>query len=111
MTKINKKLTDAEIIGMVDTHKSLRENQKLLFTQYGTNISLGKLSKLMKGEKVANEAPVVEDAVEDTVEENNVPKQTEHSENFGILKPENQVIVDRYLQYEGWQSDEAPFHW
>ena len=70
MTKINKKLTDAEIIGMVDTNKSLRENQKLLFTQYGTNISLGKLSKLMKGEKVANEVPVVEDTVEDTVEEN-----------------------------------------
>lgn len=110
MTKINKKLTDAEIIKMVDTHKSLRENQKFLFTQYGTNISLGKLSKLMKGEKISNEVPVVE-AVEDTVEENNVPKQPEHSENFGILKPENQAMVERYLQWEGWQSDEAPFPW
>jgi hypothetical protein len=91
-TKSSKETVDADAKELVDPTLTTKENQKKLYVDYGINMSLEKIDNLSK------EPEVIEPAVDE-------PK-------FGVLSPEDQKIVDDYLEYEksgGWNKDYPPF--
>jgi hypothetical protein len=91
-TKSSKETVDADAKELVDPTLTTKENQKKLYVDYGINMSLEKIDNLSK------EPEVIEPAVDE-------PK-------FGVLSPEDQKIVDDYLDYEksgGWNKDYPPF--
>ena len=91
-TKSSKETVDADAKELVDPTLTTKENQKKLYVDYGINMSLEKIDNLSKEPEVTE--PVAEE------------------KQFGVLSPENQKIVDDYLEYEksgGWNKDYLPF--
>lgn len=91
-TKSSKETVDADAKELVDPTLTSKENQKKLYVDYGINMSLEKIDNLSKEPEVTE--PVVEE------------------KQFGVLSPEDQKIVDDYLEYEksgGWNKDYPPF--
>lgn len=80
---------------LVDPALATKENQKKLCVDFVSDETT--VAKATYGINLSKEPEVTDPVVEE--------KRT------GVLSPENQKIVDRYLQWEGWQSDEAPFPW
>lgn len=98
-TKSSKETVDADAKELVDPTLTTKENQKKLYVDYGINMSLEKIDRLSE-ESEASEPEVTEPVVEE--------------KKFGVLSPENQKIVDDYLEYEksgGWNKDYPPFPW
>lgn len=93
-TKSSKETVCEDAKELVDPTLTTKENQKKLYVDYGINMSLEKIDNLSKEPEVTE--PVVEE------------------KKFGVLSPENQKIVDDYLEYErsgGWDKDYPPFPW
>lgn len=91
-TKSSKETVDTDAKELVDPTLTTKENQKKLYVDYGINMSLDKIENLSE-EPEASE-PVAEE------------------KQFGVLSPENQKIVDDYIEYEksgGWNKDYPPF--
>jgi hypothetical protein len=93
-TKSSKETVCEDAKELVDPTLTTKENQKKLYVDYGINMSLEKIDNLSKEPEVTE--PVAEE------------------KQFGVLSPENQKIVDDYLEYEksgGWNKDYPPFPW
>jgi hypothetical protein len=101
-TKSSKETVCEDAKELVDPTLTSKENQKKLYVDYGINKSLcDRPQSVMSLEKIDNlskEPEVIEPAVDE-------PK-------FGVLSPEDQKIVDDYIEYEksgGWNKDYPPF--
>lgn len=120
-TKTPKDTVDADAKELVDPTLTTKENQKKLYVakqqtaeryvDYGINLSLEKISRLNDSccdrniDRLSEESEASEPEVTEPVAE---------EKQFGVLSPENQKIVDEYLEYEksgGWNKDYPPFPW
>lgn len=101
-TKSSKETIDKDAKELLDNTMTSKENQKKLYVEYGINLSLEKIDGL-------SEEPEVQ---EPEVQEPEVTEPVVEEKKFGVLSPENQKIVDEYLEYVssgGWDKDYPPF--
>ena len=103
-TKSSKETVCEDAKELVDPTLTTKENQKKLYVDYGINMSLENISSLNDNCFVRN--------IDNLSKEPEVTEPVAEEKQFGVLSPEEQKIVDDYLEYEksgGWNKDYPPF--
>lgn len=114
ITKSSKETVCEDAKELVDPTLTTNENQKKLYVDYvenrqtaercGINMSLENISRLNDSCCDRN--------IDNLSKEPEVTKPVAEEKQFGVLSPEDQKIVDDYLEYEksgGWNKDYPPF--